>query len=122
MKCSRGIRLGSLMLSAGLLAGSAVLAAPSRADSSSDAFLSALTNAGIASPDPATAVAVGQSVCPMLSEPGQNTANVAAKVADSTGMSLGPSTMFTGIAISIFCPALVSRLGAGVPQLPILGG
>jgi hypothetical protein len=89
-----------------------------------DAFISALSQAGVAGFDPAQAVAVGQSVCPMLAEPGQNAADVAAKVAESGGMPLGPATMFTGIAISTFCPAMVARLGEGAPvdlPLSILG-
>jgi hypothetical protein len=89
-----------------------------------DAFIAALSEAGVGAVDPAQAVAVGQSVCPMLAEPGQTAADVAAKVAESGGMPLGPATMFTGIAISTFCPAMVARLGEGAPldlPLSILG-
>jgi hypothetical protein len=120
IKRSLGGALGSLMLSAGLLASPAQVAAPGRADSTSDTFLNELTRAGVPIPDRGRAVEMGKSVCPMLATPGQNFADVAAKVADSGGMPLGPSTMFTGIAISIFCPAMMSRLGNG--QLPVLGG
>jgi hypothetical protein len=45
---------------------------------------------------------------------------VAAKIADAGGMSLGPATMFTGIAISLFCPAAVSSITSG--QSPIALG
>jgi hypothetical protein len=120
MQSSRRATIGSLMLSASLFGGALGLAAPGHADSTSDSFLKALSNAGISSPDPQRAVEIGQSVCPMLSKPGQNAADVASKVADSAGMPLGPSTMFTGIAITIFCPALVSKLGNDV-RLPIGG-
>ncbi|MEV0673861.1 DUF732 domain-containing protein [Mycobacterium sp. NPDC050441] len=94
-------------------AAAAMGATPAHADPIDQTFVNALSQAGVGAADPAQAVALGQSVCPMLAEPGQNAADVAAKVADTGGMSLGPATMFTGIAISTFCPAMVARAGEG---------
>ncbi|TFV57414.1 DUF732 domain-containing protein [Mycobacterium sp. PS03-16] len=97
-----------------------VTAAPASAQTAEDAFIAALADAGVAAPDPANAVALGQSVCPMLAEPGQTAADAAARVADTAGMPLGAATMFTGLAISMFCPAVVARIGEGdIPQLPL---
>jgi hypothetical protein len=108
-----------LTLTAALTVAPAVLAAPAQAEPAADAFLAALTDAGLSTADPAGAVMLGQSVCPMLAEPGQTAADAAAKVADTAGMPLGAATMFTGLAISMFCPAMVARLGTGsVPQIP----
>ncbi|GJF15641.1 hypothetical protein NGTWS0302_13920 [Mycolicibacterium cyprinidarum] len=90
-------------------------AAPAQADSGVDVFLGALNHYRLGDIDPATAVRVGESVCPMLAEPGQNVADVAAKVADEIGRPLGPATMFTGLAIQIFCPRAVAALTDGVP-------
>lgn len=90
-----------------------VTAAPASADSVTDSFLVALDQAGVTAPNAIDKVALGQSVCPMLSEPGQDAANVAARVADTAGMPLGPATMFTGVAISMFCPAAVAGIGDG---------
>lgn len=104
---------------AGLLATALMTAAPSGADPADDAFLTALDSANVAMTNPQEAVALGQSVCPMLSEPGQSAADAAARVADTAGMSLGPATMFTGLAISVFCPGVVSSLGAGENPLPL---
>jgi Protein of unknown function (DUF732) len=110
----------ALALSAGLLTtGAVVAAAPAQAEPADDAFLVALTDAGVGAADPASAVALGQQVCPMLAEPGQTAADVTAKVADVGGMSLGPATMFTGIAISMFCPAMVSSIGTGTSPIPL---
>lgn len=95
-----------------------VIAAPAEADPIDSVFVDALSRAGVTAADPAQAVALGQSVCPMLAEPGQTAADVAAKVADTGGMSLGPATMFTGVAISTFCPAMVAKAGEG----NLLGG
>ena len=105
---------------AGLIAAASVLAAPAQADPASDAFLAAVTNAGLGSTvDPANVVAVGQSVCPMLSDPGQNAADIAAKVADSAGMSLGGANLFTGLAISFFCPRVMESICGGQSPLPL---
>ena len=96
-----------------------MFAAPAQAEPVEDAFLAALTGAGVGAADPATAVALGQQVCPMLAEPGQTAADAAATVAEVGGMSLGPATMFTGIAISMFCPAMVSSIGNGTSPIPL---
>lgn len=109
-------------LGAALLAAAAT-AAPAAADPVpnpvDDAFVNAVTEAGVLMGDPSSATALGQQVCPMLSQPGQTAADVAAKVADTGGMSLGPATMFTGIAISMFCPTVMSSIGSGQSPIPL---
>ena len=70
----------ALALSAGVLASGLVWAAPAQAEPSDDAFLTALTDAAIGTADPANAAALGQQVCPMLAEPGQTAADVAARL------------------------------------------
>jgi hypothetical protein len=70
-------------------------------------------------PDPGQAADLGQSVCPMLSQPGQDLADTASKVADTGGMSLGPATMFTGLAISAFCPGAMSAMANGESPIPL---
>ena len=51
-------------------------------------------------------------------------ADVAGDVADTLGRPLGPATMFTGLAISVFCPSAVARLadGSAIPELGDLSG
>ena len=119
MQPRHALTVTPLALSAGLFAAAMAVPAPVHADTNGDAFLAALTSAGIGSSDPANAVALGQSICPMLSEPGQTAADAAASVADASGMSLGPATMFTGLAISIFCPGVVSSIGSGQSPVPL---
>jgi hypothetical protein len=108
-----------IAVTTGFLSAAALVPASAQADPAEDAFLTAVTEAGVVMGDPGRAVAVGQQVCPMLAEPGQNAANVAAKVADMGGMPLGPATMFTGIAISMFCPAAVSSIANGQSPIPL---
>lgn len=116
-KHSKTVRVAAL--SAALVAGSVALGAPAQADPTGDAFLAALTAAGVGSADPATAIALGQSVCPMLAEPGQTAASVASTVADSAGLSLGAANLFAGIAVTFFCPAVVSSIGKGTSPVPL---
>ena len=117
-RLSRPVRL--ITVFAGITATASLLAAPAQADPTTDAFLNAVTGAGLGgTTDPSTLIAAGQSVCPMLAEPGQNAADAASTVADATGMSLGGSTLFTGLAISFLCPRVVDSIGGGeIPAVP----
>jgi hypothetical protein len=117
MKLIRSTTIASIVVSAGIMATATSLAAPAAADPGADSFLAALTSAGLTGVDPATAVSVGQSVCPMLAEPGQQVANVAAEVSNTLGRPLGPATMFTGLAITMFCPGAVASLANGQSPL-----
>jgi hypothetical protein len=115
-KTTKTTRLTALVV--GAFAMTVPFAAQAQADPSDDAFIDSLGSAGLGATDPADAVALGQSVCPMLSQPGQTAADAAAQVADVAGMSLGPATMFTGLAISAFCPGAVASLGNGESPIP----
>jgi hypothetical protein len=116
---------GSLVLAMGLAGG--VFAAPAQADNSTsvDDFLNSLDKLGLGNIDPANAVSLGQSLCPVLAEGGQNTADVASKVSDAIGRPLGPATMFTGVAISFLCPKAVENvtndLANGKLPIPLFG-
>ncbi len=114
-----GMTCFKLAVAASVLAATALTATVSapaaQADTGADVFLAMLGDYGLGGIDPATAVRVGEAVCPMLVEPGQNMANVASDVADALGRPLGPATMFTGLAIQIFCPRAVTALTDGRP-------
>jgi hypothetical protein len=120
---------GSLVLAAGLISG--VFAVPAQADTVADLgtvddLLTTLDGLGITDIAPGDAAALGQSVCPLLAERGQNTADIAGQLSDAIGRPLGPATMFTGTAISFLCPRAVERvtdnLVDGSPLLPLFGG
>ncbi len=96
-----------------------VVAAPAQADPQTDAFLDAINDSGITGLDPATAVSVGRDVCPMLAEPGQQVADVAANVSEAIGRPLGPATAFTGLAITLFCPGAVAAVANGQSPFPM---
>lgn len=102
--------VGFVALTAALIAAAATKAAPIRADMAGNAFLSALTNAGIAVTQPATTLAEGQSVCPMLLAPGGSFESVVSEVSTGTGMTEKNAGIFTIIAIGTFCPAMIAPL------------
>jgi len=108
--CGRTTAFRFLVVSAGLAAAAATSAAPIRADMMGNAFLVALTNAGVSYTQPASTMALGQSVCPMLVQPGGSFDSVASKMADSNGMSHDKAGVFTLIAIATYCPAVLAPL------------
>ncbi|HEX7425843.1 MAG TPA: DUF732 domain-containing protein [Mycobacterium sp.] len=106
----------TLAVTATMVAAGITFAAPAPADTdtSRDAFLSALSRAGIAYADnnPDLTAQLGERVCPILVEPGKSFAQVATTVADN-GISPGVAAFFTGIAISMYCPSMMTSLGNG---------
>ena len=73
------MKLRASVLAAALLAGGMVLCAPAQADNGGVTdFLDTLDSLGIGAIDPGQAVALGQSVCPLLADRAQNTADIAA--------------------------------------------
>jgi hypothetical protein len=102
--------LRALGVTACLAVVTAPLAAPVNADMRSNAFLMALSNAGITYPHPASAVALGQSVCPMLIAPGESFDSVAAKMADRSGLAYESAGLFTIVAVATYCPAVIAPL------------
>lgn len=110
------MKLRRTALAVGLLAVALPFAAPAQADTTSgvDQFLNTLDGLGISNIKPADAVALGQSVCPLLAQRSQNTADIVAKVSDSIGKPLGVGTMFTGAAVSFLCPQAVDKIAGSV--------
>ena len=112
---------------AGVMAAAAAFAAPADASPVDDAFLGALGNAGVNFGDPAMAQSLGQSVCPMLARPGGNFAAAATRIRGSNGMSPEMASMFTTIAIQMYCPSMMADLASGkipggLQQIPGLAG
>jgi hypothetical protein len=102
----------ALTLAIGLAAATTTFAAPAHADPIDDAFLNALTGGGLAYNNPASTVALGESVCPMLVEPGKSLATVYSQVSNN-GIPPELAAFFTGIAISMYCPQMMSSIGNG---------
>jgi hypothetical protein len=110
-----------LTVAAGLLTVAAAFAAPAEADQTDDNFLDALNHAGVEFGEPGNAMAVGQSVCPMLAQPGGNVAAVVANVRHK-GMSPQMAKMFTTIAIQTYCPEEMANVANGNLSMPPIPG
>jgi hypothetical protein len=102
----------ALIATAGLMTAAATFASPASADPIDDSFLAALRDGGVSFANPTDTVALGESVCPMLVEPGKNLAKVYTRVSDN-GIPPEMAAFFTGIAISMYCPQMVSSIGNG---------
>jgi hypothetical protein len=98
---------------------------PGGADPNDDNFIDALSHAGIEYGEPGNAMAVGQSICPMLAAPGGSFAAAASGVAHR-GMSPQMARIFTTIAIRTYCPEEMANLmggnHSGQPQIPGMTG
>jgi hypothetical protein len=115
-----------LLLGAGcLITAAATFSAPVAADPHDDAFIDALSHAGIEYGEPGNAMAVGQSICPMLAQPGGSLAAAASGISHR-GMSPQMAQMFTTIAIQTYCPEeMANILGgnvSGLQQFPAMPG
>jgi Protein of unknown function (DUF732) len=114
-----------LLGAGGLVTAAALFSAPVEADPHDDDFIDALSHAGIEYGEPGNAMAVGQSICPMLAQPGGSFAGAASGVAQR-GMSPQMAQMFTTIAIQTYCPEeMANILGgnvSGLQQLPGMAG
>jgi Protein of unknown function (DUF732) len=100
-------------LSVGVMAAAAALAAPAQADQTSDPFLSALSSSGVNYGDPAMAASLGQTICPMLAKPGGSFAKTASQIRGDTGLTPDMAGMFTSIAISMYCPSMMTQFANG---------
>ncbi|MEB4208318.1 DUF732 domain-containing protein [Mycobacterium sp. 94-17] len=115
-----------LAAAAGLLTVASAFAAPAEAEGNGDDFIDALNHAGIDFGEPGNAMSVGESICPMLEQPGGNFAAAASSVA-GRGMSPMMARMFTTIAIQTYCPQEIANIANGnlsgaMPPVPGMAG
>jgi hypothetical protein len=97
----------------GVLVAAAAAVAPASADEgNNDAFLKALSGAGIGFNDPNATAALGQAICPILAQPGGNFAQAASTVTGS-GIPPGMAGLFTTLAIQMYCPTMINQMANG---------
>jgi Protein of unknown function (DUF732) len=70
-------------------------------------------------------MAMGESICPMLAQPGGSMAAAVQRVRGA-GLSPGMAQMFTTIAIQMYCPTEMANIAngnlSGLPQVPGMPG
>ena len=102
-----------LAAAAALVTVASAFAAPAEADANQDDnFIDALNHAGIDFGQPGNAMAVGESICPMLAQPGASFAGAVTSIR-RRGMSPRMAQMFTTIAIQSYCPDVMANLTNG---------
>jgi Protein of unknown function (DUF732) len=108
-----GMAVASALLTAAVLS-----SAPAHADENTD-FVNQLADAGIATgaTDP---VALGQSICPMLVQPGSDFASAVSQV-QNNGIPPAMAGFFAGLAIKAYCPQMMTSVADGT-ILSQLGG
>ncbi|KAA0085541.1 DUF732 domain-containing protein [Mycolicibacterium sp. P9-64] len=100
-------------VAAGVFAAALATVAPASADEgNNDAFLKALSSAGVGFNDPNSTAALGQAICPILAQPGGNFAQAASTVTGS-GIPPGMAGLFTTIAIQMYCPTMINQMANG---------
>ena len=116
------MKLRRTVLAAAAAAAACVFAAPATADTTDVTdFINTLDSLGITDIEPGEAVALGQSLCPLIAQRGQNTADIAMRVSEAIGRPIGAAGMFTGAAISLLCPRAVDKIAQDRPLLPLFG-
>jgi hypothetical protein len=89
------------------------VAIPARADSDDDAFLAALTKAGISYKSPDRAIAAGQKVCD-LANSGTSQLDIVRDIRDlNPGFTMASAAKFAQAAASVYCPDRVSPDSGG---------
>ncbi|CDO85706.1 hypothetical protein AWC29_11145 [Mycobacterium triplex] len=89
------------------------LAAPAHADSSDDAFLAALSNAGITYQSPDRAIKAGQKVCDLASS-GTAQLDIVRDIKDlNPAFTMAKAARFAHAAASAYCPELLDTGGSG---------
>ncbi|MEZ0363395.1 DUF732 domain-containing protein [Mycobacterium sp. pUA109] len=116
-----GSALRPLVVSIAVITAAATGAAPAQADPPGDSSTNVLTSVGIGNNGPlSTAVAgIGQSICPMLVQPGATFASVASQLAGNTGLSPAIAGFVTGMAIQMECPGVMTSLANGDAPFPL---
>jgi Protein of unknown function (DUF732) len=77
-----------------------------------DAFLAALDQAGIHYDNADVAKAMAKSVCPQLVQPGKSFAYVVTEI-QGNGVPPGLAAWFAGIAVKMYCPAMMKSVTNG---------
>ncbi|CQD21992.1 lprJ [Mycobacterium lentiflavum] len=89
------------------------LSAPAHADPADDAFLAALSNAGITYQSPDRAIKAGQKVCD-LANSGTSQLDIVRDIKDlNPAFTMAKAARFAHAAASAYCPELLDAGGGG---------
>jgi Protein of unknown function (DUF732) len=113
--------LRPLLVSAGIVTAVVVSPPPAHADPLDGSITNTLNNVGIGNNGPiSTALAgIGQSICPMLVQPGATFASTAAQMSGNNGLTPQIAGWVTSMAIQMECPGVMTSLANGNLPFPL---
>ena len=108
-----------MLVAAGIIIAAVASPPPAHADPLNNT----LNNVGVGNNGPvSTALAgIGQSICPMLVQPGATFASVAAQMAGNNGLTPTIAGWITSMAIQSECPGVMTSLANGNVPFPLPG-
>ena len=122
MSCLKGhhnLTMG-VVIPLAALAISAATPTLAHADTGTDPVLDAVGSAGASTTAASSSPSLGNSICTAVQQPGETMASIASALAARDGTSPRMSRVLTGLAVSIYCPTMMSTL-AGDDWLSLLG-
>ena len=122
MSCLKGhhdLTMG-VVIPLAALAISAATPTLAHADTGTDPVLDAVGSAGASTTAASSSPSLGNSICTAVQQPGETMASIASALAARDGTSPRMAKVLTGLAISIYCPTMMSTL-AGDDWLSLLG-
>jgi hypothetical protein len=107
--------LRPLVIALGIIGAAAMWPAPARADGVGDAVSTTLNTVGIGNNGPvSTAIAgIGQSICPMLVQPGAKLASVMTELSGHNGLAPDIAGFVATMAIQSQCPGVMTSIANG---------
>jgi hypothetical protein len=113
--------LRPLVITVCVITAAATWPAPAHADPLGDSITNAVNNIGVGNNGPvSTAIAgAGQSICPMLVQPGATFASVTSQTAGNTGLSPAIAGFVTSMAIQMECPGVMTSIANGNVPFPL---
>ena len=113
--------LRPLLVSAGIVTAAIASPPPGHADPLGGPITNTLNNVGIGNNGPiSTALAgVGQSICPMLVQPGAAFATAATRMSGNNGLTPQIAGWVTSMAIQNECPGVITSLANGNLPFPL---
>lgn len=83
-----------------------------RADTGTGPVLDAVGTGSVSATAAPSSPSLGNSICTAVQQPGETMASIASALAVRDGTSPRMSKVLTGLAISIYCPTMMSTLPA----------
>jgi hypothetical protein len=115
--------LRPVVVSVGIVAAAVTWATPARADPVGDSISTVLNTVGIGNNGPISSVIaqIGQSICPLLVQPGSNFASNATQMSGNGGLASPIAGFLAGQAIQAECPAFMTAIANGTMPFPLTG-